>query len=202
MGGPPFGAAAVPLHHGAQRGRGGDGAALELVAGTENHPLAETIEIRPGLRGQGRGGRRSGRARFEQKRNADDGRRADCHGAGFFDDAVDGMECAGGTDRARGAGAGRVGLLRRLRENHPAERRRHSAAAETHRANRAGPVRGNLPFGIAGDERVAVFRQQNRCHQQSRERPDVAVLQISASRGRSPAACWLCCWRLSGVRTR
>ena len=41
LGGPPFGAAAVPLHHGAQRGRGGHGAALELVARTENHPLAE-----------------------------------------------------------------------------------------------------------------------------------------------------------------
>ncbi len=38
-------------------------------------------------------------ARLEQERNADDGRRVDCHGAGFFDDAVDGMECAGGIDR-------------------------------------------------------------------------------------------------------
>ena len=49
----------------------------------------KTVEIRPGLRGQGRGSRRSGRAGFEQKRNADDGRHFDCGGAGFFDHAVD-----------------------------------------------------------------------------------------------------------------
>ena len=37
----------------AQRGRGDHGAGVELVARAENHPLAEDIEIRPGLRRPG-----------------------------------------------------------------------------------------------------------------------------------------------------
>ena len=53
--------APVQIHHGAQRGRGGHVAAVVLVAGTENHPLAQGFEIRPGIRGQGGGIRRASR---------------------------------------------------------------------------------------------------------------------------------------------
>ena len=52
-------AAAVPLHHVPQRGRGDHGAGVELVARAESHPLAEAAQVRPGIRGQGGGSRRS-----------------------------------------------------------------------------------------------------------------------------------------------
>ena len=154
---------------------------LELVARPDDHPLAERSEIRPGIRGQSRGSRRSGGARVEQKRHADHGRAFDRGGAADFDDAVGAMERAGGIDDALGAGAGGTGILRRLRENFEAERRRHAAAGEIDRAICAGGVRRDLSVGIAGEERVAFARRQERLALQSGFEPDAAVLQISAS---------------------
>ena len=45
LGKPALVPAAVPLHHGAQRGRGDHGAAVELVARAENHPLAQELKF-------------------------------------------------------------------------------------------------------------------------------------------------------------
>ena len=56
VGGPSLRPAALPLHHLSQRRGGDDRAGPELVAGAEGDRLAEAIEIRPGVRGQGGSG--------------------------------------------------------------------------------------------------------------------------------------------------
>ena len=56
------------------RSAGGDHGAALSWRRPENHPLVQTVEIWPGIRGQGRGSRRSGGAGAQQKRHADDGR--------------------------------------------------------------------------------------------------------------------------------
>ena len=148
MGGPPFGVAAVSLHHGAQRRRGHHRAGVELVAGARDHPLAQATEIRPGLRRQGRGGGRTGGARAEQKGHADDGRHFDCHGVVFFDDSMGAIgQQTGVADPALGRSAGGSGILRRLRQNHPAERGRHSAAREVVGADGGEPVHRRVFVG-------------------------------------------------------
>ena len=80
-------------------------------------------------------------------------------------------------------------ILPRLRENRPAKRRRHSAARQAAGADRARFVRGHLSLAASGDERTASGRKQ-KCHpQQSGQRPDAAVLQISVW----PSARWSAC---------
>ena len=71
---------------------------------------------------------------------------------------------AGVADAAVGAGAGGAGILRRLRENHPAKRRRHAAAGETDRANRRWRCSSGF---ISGCRTATSLSEAKLCHPES-----------------------------------
>ncbi len=131
LGRPPFVVAALSLHYRAQRRRGPHGVDFELVVWTGHYPLAQTIEIWPGIPGQSRRNRRPGGAGSQQKRNADHGRHFDCDDSIFHHHFVDAIEQqAGFIDAPFRARFDRPRILRRLRKNHPAKWRRHPAARQ------------------------------------------------------------------------
>src|SRR5262245_59148376 len=154
LGGEPVAAAVVWLHHLSERRSGADGTGAELVAGEPNDCLAEAAEVRPGIRGQGGIGGKSGGAVVEQKGNADDGWDLDRAGSEPDDAALGAMERADRVDAAFGGGADRVGLLRRLRENHPAERRRREIAREAAGAGGTGVVHRAVFMGTSFDQQT------------------------------------------------
>src|SRR4029077_5903964 len=109
--------AIIPLHHLPQRRRGDYGASVKLVARAESHRMVEAIEVRPGIRGQSRRGRRPRGASVKQEGNAHDGWHPDYRGAEFHDLVLGSMESTDRIDVARGIGADRPWVLRRLRED-------------------------------------------------------------------------------------
>ena len=150
LGEPAFVAAALSLHHGAQRGGGCHGAPFELVVWAGNHSLAQATEIRPGIQGQSRGGWRPGRARPQQEGDAHHGRHL--HYNDFDGDhrIVDPIgQQTGFADAAFCARADRPGILRRLRQDHPAKRRRNAAPCEALRPNRRQYFYWYLPVANA-----------------------------------------------------
>src|SRR6266478_6215272 len=150
----PFAVAALWLYHLSQRGRGAYRTGAELVAGQPDHRLAQAPEVRPGLPRQGGIGRQPGGAVVEQKRHAHDGRHFDRAGAQPDHAALGAMESAGRTDAAFGSRADGPGLLRRLRENHSAERRWGEVAGETLGPGWLGIVHRPLFVAPALDERA------------------------------------------------
>ena len=154
------------------RGRGGDRVVAQSLVGPRVHPLAQRLEIWSGIHGSSGRRRRPQGSRAEQERHADDGGHHARVDHGSDGAALGAVEHPGAVDAAQRAGFRRPRLLRRLREDHQAERCRHHRIREAGGAVRPRDLHRSLSLAIAG-------------HPASGDRHHGAVLQVpDPDRGR------------------